>query len=146
MAVETWEGPLPEALAEEILSAYRDIFGQIDELKFRHRVAASPGLLTLTARENGVLAGFKIGYELEPGVFYSWLGGVREPFRRLGIARILMERQHARCRAQGYTLVRTKTYNRWKNMLILNLQCGFDITDVLEKADGEKQIVLEKKL
>lgn len=146
MSVETWEGPLPDALAGEILTAYREIFGQIDELKFRQRIATAPGLTTLLARENGVLAGFKIGYELEPGIFYSWLGGVREPFRRLGIARILMERQHARCRAQGYASVRTKTYNRWKNMLVLNLQCGFDIVAVLEKAGGEKQIVLEKKL
>lgn len=144
--METWEGPLPDALAGEILAAYREIFGQVDELKFQQRIATAPGLMTLLARENGVLAGFKTGYELEPGIFYSWLGGVREPFRRLGIARILMERQHARCRAQGYELVRTKTYNRWKNMLILNLQCGFDIVAVLEKAGGEKQIVLEKKL
>lgn len=145
MEVEVYEGTLPADLEAEILDLYREIFGDVDEAKFRQRMNAG-GLLTLFVRQNNSLAGFKIGYPLNSEVFYSWLGAVSLPFRQRGIARLLMESQHAWCSENGFSVVRTKTYNRWKNMLILNLQCGFDIVGLAKKEDGRLQIVLEKRL
>ncbi|GAB4495987.1 MAG: GNAT family N-acetyltransferase [Saprospiraceae bacterium] len=145
MEVEAYEGILPAYLEAEILVLYREIFGDVDEAKFRHRMNAER-LLTLVIRQNNSLAGYKIGYPLDSEVFYSWLGAVSPPFRQRGIARLLMERQHAWCKENGFQTVRTKTYNRWKNMLILNLQCGFDIVGLAKKEDGRLQIVLEKRL
>lgn len=146
MEVEVYQGILPADLEAEILVLYQEIFGEIDEAKFSRRLATSEHLLTLIVRETDTIAGFKIGYQLDTGVFYSWLGGVREPFRQRGIARLLMERQHIWCKENGFSTVRTKTYNRWKNMLILNLQCGFDIVGLAKKEDGRLQIALEKRL
>ena len=137
----------PDAYAtESVLSIYREIFGIIDEEKFHLRMQNAEDLLILFAQVEGALAGFKVGYRLEEGVFYSWIGGVRATYRKHGIARMLMERQHEWCKMHNYRVVRTKTYNRWKNMLLLNLRCGFEITGTVEKAGSDLQIVLEKKL
>jgi hypothetical protein len=64
----------------------------------------------------------------------------------LGIASGLMSRQHDWCRAHGFAKVRTKTLNQWRNMLILNLKHGFEITETYPGTDGKLRIVLEKQL
>ncbi len=140
------EGPPSAAMAAGILSACREIFGSMDEEKYFRRLRESDRLLILVACDHDEIAGFKIGYQAETGVFYSWIGGVRAIYRRRGIARSLLEKQHAWCEDQGFRIIRTKTYNRWKNMLILNLQHGFDITGTRLKEDGSLQIMLEKRL
>lgn len=89
--------------------------------------------------------GCKVGYERKPGHYYSWLGGVDNRFRGRGIARILMQQQHAWCHQQGYHRIRTQTYNRWRAMLLLNLREGFDIVGTVQGAHG-LTIVLEKQL
>ncbi|AII51170.1 GNAT family N-acetyltransferase [Hymenobacter sp. APR13] len=91
------------------------------------------------------LVGCKLGYERQPGHYYSWLGGVRPDFRGQGIAAELLHRQHAWCRVQGYRAVRTHTYNRWRAMLLLNLRHGFDIIGTVQGPRG-LTIVLEKEL
>lgn len=60
------------------------------------------------AYEGNALVGCKLGYERQPGHYYSWLGGVHPDFRGRGIAAELMRRQHAWCAAQGYRRVRTQ--------------------------------------
>lgn len=90
--------------------------------------------------------GFKIGYERNQNEFYSWLGGVLPKYRGLGIAGDLMTTQHEWCRKQGYLKIGTKTQNRFKAMLMLNIKSGFEIvgTDPTDK-DGMK-ILMEKKI
>lgn len=94
---------------------------------------------------NEKLVGCKLGYERKPGHYYSWLGGIQPDCRRQGIARELMRRQHAWCRQQHYHWLRTQTYNRWRPMLILNLQEGFDVIGTVCGTHG-LMIVLEKPL
>lgn len=89
---------------------------------------------------------FKLGYELDQWCFYSWLGGVVPEFRGLEIAQELMLQQHAWCKAQGYREVQTKTQNNFKDMLMLNLQNGFDVTGTHLSETGALKIVLSKKL
>ncbi|PIT98664.1 MAG: hypothetical protein COT74_13250 [Bdellovibrionales bacterium CG10_big_fil_rev_8_21_14_0_10_45_34] len=57
-----------------------------------------------------------------------------------------MAAQHEWCQNQGYLTVSTKTQNRFKAMLILNIKHGFEIvaTDPTDK-DGMK-ILMEKKM
>lgn len=104
-----------------------------------------PVLLVQLARSQGHLVGCKLGYEREPGLFYSWLGCVDTQFRGQGIAAELMQQQHDWCRAQGYKTVQTKTYNQWRSMLLLNIRSGFDIVGTEPGRYGLK-IVLEKSL
>jgi GNAT superfamily N-acetyltransferase len=90
--------------------------------------------------------GFKTGYELKPCKYYSWLGGVHPDYRNKGIAGKLMELQHEWCVMNGYRTIQTKTKNKWKSMLILNLKHGFDIIGTYTDSKGEPKIILEKNL
>ncbi|ABX51611.1 GCN5-related N-acetyltransferase [Shewanella baltica OS195] len=75
--------------------------------------------LILVAYVEGELAGFKLGYEQEETIFYSWLGGVASDFRRLGLAQSLLEYQETWARRQGYNHIQVKTMNRFPAMLNL---------------------------
>ncbi|MEM7373886.1 MAG: GNAT family N-acetyltransferase [Bacteroidota bacterium] len=115
--------------------------------EFRRRLDGVPHLI-LIAEVAGRLAGFKVGYEREyDGTFYSWMGGVLPVFREQGIATQLADRQEAWARDQGYTAVRFKTRNRFKNMLYFALGRGFEIIEVTPaEFRTDNRIWLEKDL
>ncbi len=105
-------------------------------------------LLTIIALDGDQVIGYKIGFPLheDPSTFYSWLGGVDPAYRQQGIASRLMDEQHQYLREAGYRKVQTKTMNRWRSMLLLNIQYGFDIVDTVRDRRGLLKIVLEKEL
>jgi predicted GNAT superfamily acetyltransferase len=129
-----------------ILALGRRVFGKVDPEKFAKRISEAERLLIVLARNDGEIVGFKIGYKIEPKVFYSWVGGVDKNFRGRGIAGELMKRQHLWCRQNGFKLIRTKTKNEFKPMLILNIRHNFDIVNVYRDKRDELKIVLEKDL
>ncbi|QIP16862.1 GNAT family N-acetyltransferase [Spirosoma aureum] len=116
---------------------------QADLLTELNYQQARTGIQILLALENEQIVGCKLGYERKPGHYYSWLGCVDPSYRGRGIAKELMNRQHDWCREQNYSTVRTQTYNQWREMLILNLRCGFDIIGTVQGRHG-LTIVLEK--
>lgn len=136
--------PLPTVLAESIAAIFGNQTSEqaLDELIYQQ--ARTPLRFDL-AFVSQTLVGYKIGYERQPGQFYSWLGGVLPAFRGQGIASTLLMQQHDWCRAQGYQSIRTHTYNRWRSMLILNLRHGFDIVGTMQGKHG-LTIILEKQL
>ncbi len=146
--VEAWPGLLTETQRAVVFALYRAVFEQESspalEQKWAERMPA--GGMTWVAFDGPDAIGFKLGYSPEPGVFYSWLGGVLPGRRGTGIGQLLLDRQHAWCRQQGYHTIRTKTLNRWKAMLLLNLRSGFDITSTYTDSAGTLKIVLEKKI
>ncbi|WP_440497389.1 GNAT family N-acetyltransferase [Solibacillus silvestris] len=103
-------------------------------------------LLAVVAVEDGVVAGFKLGYEQQDGVFYSWLGGVHPQFQQQGIAAKCMAAQHEWCKKKGYLRVRTYGRNNRKAMLIVNLKAGFDIVSTFIDEKGRHKIIFEKSL
>lgn len=103
-------------------------------------------LLTIVAIEENNIVGFKIGYEIEEHSFFSWIGGVHENSRNLGIASKMMNLQHSIIKERGYKKVKTHSRNNRKAMLILNLKHGFDIIDTFKTEKGSLRIVLEKVL
>jgi GNAT superfamily N-acetyltransferase len=105
-----------------------------------------PDMLILIAYVNETPIGYKIGYAASETCFYSWIGGVLPAFRGHGIAAALMDAQHTWCHDKGYTHIKTKTLNRWREMLLLNLKKGFEITETFQGEDGQLRIVLVKKL
>ena len=107
--------PDPQTL-EDMMDLHACIFGDADELKTK--MEKKPGLLIHLAYQDTKVIGYKMGYELEEGIFYSWLGGVDPTFRNCGIATKLMENQHEYIKEKGYKVVRTKTMNKWRSMLI----------------------------
>ena len=111
-----------------------------------HELQNKPNLLTCLAYSGDEVIGFKMGYELRPDLFYSWLGGVHISFRKQGIAMELMSLQHTLLMETGYETVQTKSTNTLKGMLILNIKYGFDVISTYTNAKGKHKIILEKLL
>jgi predicted GNAT superfamily acetyltransferase len=103
-------------------------------------------LILAAVNDNEAVVGYKIGYERKPGHYYSLLGGVHPDYRRQGIASRLMTLQHEWCKKKGYQSIQTKTKNKWRDMLILNLKHGFDIIGTYTDEKGEPKIILKKVL
>jgi predicted GNAT superfamily acetyltransferase len=135
-----------EEVQNEIFELYRAIFNSEPNDEARERLSISRDILTLLAYNNNLPVGFKVGYRQDPDTFYSWLGGVLPEFRGNGLASQLMNRQHNWARSMGYKFIQTKTLNRWREMLILNLRNGFNITGTYVGKDGRLRLILEKSL
>jgi len=136
---------IPEKeVLDGILQIHEDIFQ--DSLDLVKKMENKLRLLIQVACKDAKVVGYKIGYELSNVKFYSWLGGVDPKYRNKGIAQKLMEKQHQYLKEQGYNIVQTKTKNKWRQMLILNLKNGFSIVDTYTDNNGEIKIVLEKNL
>ncbi|MET3698859.1 acetyltransferase (GNAT) family protein [Bacillus oleivorans] len=131
-------------ILNSIQNLHRTIFGSSDDLI--KKMTAKPKLLMITTMEDDKVIGYKIGYELEQHKFYSWLGGVDPAYRNLGIASVLMEKQHQYLKQNSYNIVQTKTMNKWRNMLILNIKNGFDVIETYTDEKGRHKIILEKNL
>ena len=122
------------------------LFNNYDSFKLEQRLHHQKQICLITAWKESELAGFKLGYALDQTTFYSWMGGVLEPYRRQGIARQLSELQHQWAKEQGFAKLRTKSKNQFKPMMHLNLQQGFDIIGTEPGREGEIKIVFEINL
>nr|WP_034746788.1 GNAT family N-acetyltransferase [Halalkalibacter wakoensis] len=131
-------------ILDGMIELHKSIFDSADDLV--SKMARKPKLLVVAALKEKKVIGYKIGYELDPTTFYSWLGGVDVTYRKHGIASKLMEKQHQYIKDNGYSVVQTKTMNKWRSMLILNIKNGFDVIDTYVDKNGLHKIVLEKKL
>lgn len=132
----------------ELLDLYETIFdssmptnGFIYEVENQRKL-----LFNLAYSKNDQLIGFKVGYEKKHCSFYSWLGGVKEEFRGRGIATKLMQDQHRWLIENHYKSITTHTANHFKEMLILNLKNGFDVTGTNINSKGEQRLILRKDL
>lgn len=136
---------LPEKnILSSIVELHKDIFNSNEDLI--RKMACKPKLLIIAAFDQQKIIGYKIGYEIERNKFYSWLGGVHANYRNLGIASKLMEVQHQYLKKNGYDVVQTKTMNKWRNMLILNIKMGFNVITTYTDEKELHKIVLEKEL
>lgn len=119
-------------------------FGQWDPKWFFSTFNNHKNFYLLLAFIDNIPVAFKLGYDLNKNEFYSWLGGVVPEYRGLGIAADLMKKQHDWCQKNGYSKVQTKTQNRFREMLLLNISFGFDIIGYHMSNEGGPKIVLEK--
>ncbi|GGH88264.1 putative GNAT superfamily acetyltransferase [Pullulanibacillus pueri] len=133
-----------DEVLNEIIALHQVILGSSDDLLTK--MASKPQLLVMTAMSGKKVIGYKIGYELDCHKFYSWLGGVDSRYRKQGIASELMKKQHHYLKDNGYNVVQTKTMNKWRHMLVLNIKHGFDVIDTYPDEQGLHKIILEKKL
>ena len=113
----------------------------IDELQHRK------SLLILVAFCEDVPIAYKIGFHEIGETFMSWSGGVVVGHRRKGVATEIMRKQHELVRDMGYKIIKTHTKNKFREMLLLNIKEGFDITGVYQRLNEEQHgIILEKRL
>ena len=132
---------------KSILALCREAFTDFNEDKFKKRVQGQKKFTLFAFYYEQELVGFKAGYELDETKYYSWMGAVSAKHRKLGVALTLMHEQHAWAKTQGYELVLSKSDNRHKAMMVLNLKAGFDIVGT-EKTSLSPvvKILFEKKL
>jgi len=87
-------------------------------------------IIALLLKVDGIRAGFKIGYGINPTVFYSAKGGVMPAFRRNGYARLLTSEMIKRVVKLGYETFEFDTFpNKGPEMLFMALSDGFKITE-----------------
>lgn len=140
------EGIPKQAQLEELLHLYATIFEDAQLKFFIERIETKTQLLCLIAYDQKTPVGFKIGYRYDETTFYSWVGGVLENYRKRGIAKTLASLQEKWAQENGFSKLRTKSMNRFKPMLILNLKNGFDIVQVYTNDSGQTKIIFEKAI
>lgn len=87
-------------------------------------------IMALLLKVDGIRAGFKIGYGINPAIFYSAKGGIMPAFRRQGLARLLTKEMIRRAYDLGYKTFEYDTFpNKGPEMLFMGLKDGFRITD-----------------
>lgn len=137
--------PLPAATVAGVQELLDACFDEPTK-DFVARLQGKKSPVLFLACHEGRAVGFKLSYERRPDECYSWLGGVQPDYRRRGIADELMRRQHSWAQAAGYRSVTTETENRYRGMLILNLNAGFDIVGTYVHDSGCLRILLRKDL
>lgn len=144
----TEHAELDEALLQLLEALDRQTFPEpLSKDAFARELRGKQNLRVLLASRGGTECGYKIGFEESPKVFFSWSGGVLPAFRKQGIATRLMAQQHQVARSLGYSYVRTHTKNKYREMLVLNIKSGFDVTGVYKNLGSEQHgIILEKSL
>ena len=148
MDIESHEALFPNLLSRvESLDA-RCFAKPLPASLFESCLSGKPGLLVQIAQVEGEDVAYKVGFDWYDGRHYfSFSGGVAPEFRRQGIATRLATAQHAWAAERGLRYVRTHTKNKFKEMLILNLVLGFEVTGYEHKpGDGLPTIVLTKTL
>ena len=138
---------LPESnIYQDMVNLYSEIFEDADLIFFKQHIEEHSKLYSVLVYNNNQLVGFKIGYPYDENIFYSWIGGVKQGFRQQGIAKHLALLQQQWAKKNGFVKLRTKSMNRFKAMIIMNLNNGFDITKVYTNSKGQTKIVFEKQL
>ena len=139
-------GSIDVDIMVEIEQCYEFLFDDADVYFFKQRFKEQPHIITVLALHKDRIVGFKIGYSYNDNTFYSWIGGVLPNYRRIGIAKSLATHQSEAAKNQGFTKLRTKSMNRFKPMMIFNLQQGFDIVKCYTNDSGQTKIVFEKSI
>lgn len=131
-----------------ISSMYNDVYKPTrDEAFFQRRFEgrANP-LISLAAIENRE-AGFLLGFELKPKVFFLWLLGVMPDFRRAGVGSQLLEAAEAWAHEQKFTAMRFECHNQHRPMLHMAIRHKYDIVGIRWDSDrGDNLVIFEKLL
>lgn len=143
---QTIEGIPHQKIFDELLHLYNELFEDARLKFFKERIYTKKDIVIVLCYDSDLLIGFKLGYRYDESTLYSWVGGVLNQYRKQGIGKALLQMQHNLASKKGYKKVRTKSMNRFKSMMILNLKNGFDIVKVYTNDSQQTKIIFEKKL
>lgn len=138
---------LSTELTASLVKLCHDTLIDFNEEKFLTKIKNQKNMTMFCFFYEQELIGFKAGYEIDETKYYSWLGAVSKTHRKLGVANALTKEQHAWAKSQNYKLIQTKSDNRHKEMMHLNLNAGFDIVGTEQTSISPVlKILFEKKL
>lgn len=129
-----------------LLALYQKTFKDARPEFFKQRLHEKKHVLSIIALKNNTPVGFKAGYHYNDTTFYSWVGGILKDYREQEIAKRLAQLQENWAKNNGYSKLRTKSMNRFKPMMTLNLKNGFDIKQVYTNDSGQTKIIFEKEI
>jgi ribosomal protein S18 acetylase RimI-like enzyme len=91
-------------------------------------------------------AGYLVAYDrFEDNSIYCWCLGVLPEFRKKGIARQLMQHLENWAKRNGFSKIRVKTENRFREALVQYIKSGYYVTAVaLNKKIEKNEVWLEK--
>jgi len=137
-----------EAMLGRAVELHNAIFRPRREAEFfKRRFTGRYNPLTLLARMEDRPVGFWIGFELKPGMFYHWLGGVVSEVRRHGVGRQLQEAQQAWAKDHGYEFIRCECMNHQREFIHFAIALGYDIVGIRwDSTHADNLIVFEKNL
>lgn len=114
---------------------------------FKRRFMGRYNVLTLLARIDDRPVGFWIGFELKPGMFYHWLGGILPGYRRQGIGRQLALAQQSWAKEHGYEYLRCECMNHQREFIHFAVCHGFDIVGIRwDSTHADNLVVFERNL
>jgi GNAT superfamily N-acetyltransferase len=136
------------ALLPQAIDVHNRIFRPRREVDFfRRRFLGRHNCLTLIARLDEQPVGFWIGFELKPGMFYHWLGGVLPEARRIGVARQLHDAQRAWALDHDYEFIRCECLNTQREFIHFAIEMGYDIVGTRwDSSIADNLIVFERSL
>ncbi len=137
-----------ERLLPQAVELYNQMFRPKRETDFfKRRFMGRYNVLTLLARIDEKPVGFWVGFELKPGMFYHWLGGVVADLRRHGVARQLQEAQQAWAKDHGYEHIRCECMNHQREFIHFAVSVGYDLVGIRwDSTHADNLIVFEKNL
>ena len=140
------EGIPEDTVLKVLLDLYMVVFDDAITDFFIKRIETKEDIISIIAYNEREVVGFKIGYKYNETTFYSWIGGVLPNYRKRGIGKKLAEKQENIVKEKGYIKLRTKSMNRFKPMILMNVKNGFDIIQVYTNEKGQQKIVFEKEI
>ncbi len=146
MDIEIREGTILEAV--QISRQIPEFDEPPNEPEYSKRFDGVDHIIFLATAANRLL-GFKAGYDRhQDGVrFYSWMGGVRPEYRRLGVAGRLQQSLEKWCLQRGYKALQFKTRNQHRNMICFAMKHNFNLVGFKEKKHLEEhRLIFEKPL
>lgn len=141
--IKEFYNSLPELENKELSKLHNEIFDTNENLN--DKFLSKNKIIILVAYKEKAIVGYKIGYEMDSSTFYSWLGGVEKNNRNHGIAQKLMDKQVSILKSKRYEKIQTKSFNKWKSMLILNIKNDFQIRNCYPD-NNDLAIILEKDI
>ena len=145
MEIKIREGTIAEVIA--LSREVPEFFQPYSENTYEERLSQVQNLILIATIDDKPV-GFKIGYQrYSDDVFYSWMGGVLDSYRRKGIATKLADQQEEWARTHGFFKVAFKTRNSFSKMIHFGINRGFMIVDLIKKGEvKDYRIVMEKIL
>ncbi len=141
--IKEFYNTLSESKNKELSKIHNEIFDTNENLN--DKFLSKNKIIILVAYKEKAIVGYKIGYEMDRSTFYSWLGGVEKNNRNHGIAQKLMDKQVSILKSKRYEKIQTKSFNKWKSMLILNIKNDFQIRNCYPD-NNDLAIILEKDI
>lgn len=137
---------LSEALVNQLVILEASIFEKpLTSDIFLVELDGKKNLSVLITFQGERACGYKIGFEYSSNTFFSRSGGVIPDCRKCGVGSALITKQHQVAKELGYSYVRTHTKNKYREMLILNLRAGFEVTGIYKSLQESHQgIIFEK--